>query len=306
MKNSIFESKSIMVITALFCCILWGSAFPGIKISYAQMDLQNEFQKVLLAGIRFTLAGGGVLIFAKFKQKIKLKPLKKEVPFILLIALLTFGSYSLHYIGMGNTTGVKASIIISLSVFFVAIFAHFVFKTDKLNWKKAIGFLCGFAGVIVVNLSLLDHTAFSFALNGEGFIVISCFFGALTTILVRKFLGKINAIKLNGWQLTVGGAVLIIVGYAGYPKMLEFNLVSGLMLLYLSVISAVAFSLWFILLGHHNASEVEQYKFAIPVFGTLLSVIFIAGEHIGIEVLAAAVLVAIGTFIVNRQNRQLV
>lgn len=305
MKNSIFEKKTSMILTALFCCLIWGSAFPSIKISFAELNLHNEFQFLFVAGLRFTLAGFGVLVFAKIKQKIKIIPSRKELPFMLLIALLqTFGAYLLHYIGMGNTTAVKASIITSLSVFLVAIFAHFMFKTDKLNWKKGIGLLCGFAGVILVNLSLLDNTTFSFTLTGEGFVALPCIFGALTVVLVRKYSGKIDVVKLNGWQLLIGGVMLIAVGYIGYPITPTFNLLSGALLFYLAAISAVAFTLWFMLLQHHNASEVEQYKFAVPLFGSVLSVIFVAGEHIGIEVLGAAVLVTIGTIIVNRQSRK--
>lgn len=303
MKNSIFEKKSSMILVALFCCLIWGSSFPGVKISFAELNLNNEFQLLFIAGLRFTLAGLGVLVFAKAKQKTKIMPSRKELPFILLIALLqTFGAYLLHYIGMGNTTAVKASIITSLSVFLVAIFAHFMFKTDKLNWKKGIGLLCGFAGVVLVNLSLLNDTAFSFTLTGEGFVAIPCVFGAVTVVLVRKYSGKIDVVKLNGWQLLIGGVMLIAVGYIGYPVMPVFNLLSGALLFYLAAVSAVAFTLWFLLLRHHNASEIEQYKFAIPLFGSVLSVIFIAGEHIGIEVLAAVALVAVGTIIVNRQS----
>ena len=304
-NHSVFEKKSVMIFTALFCCLLWGSAFPGVKISYSLIDIQNEFQAILFAGIRFALAGLMVLVFAKAKLKIKIKPTRKELPFILLICLLqTFGMYTLYYIGIDNTTGVKASILVSSSAFVVVIAAHFVFKTDKLNWKKIIGLVMGFSGVLLVNFSLLDNSLFSFKLTGEGFIAISSLFGAATTILIRKNAGKVDPVKLNGWQLFFGGLLLSTVGFSGYPHFPAIGLGSGLLLVYLAALSAVAFTLWFILLKYHNASTLTQYKFAVPVFGSILSVIFIAGEHMGIEIIAAIALVALGTFIVNRQGRK--
>lgn len=302
--HSIFEKKSVMIIAALFCCLLWGSAFPSVKISYSLLNLANEFQKILFAGIRFTLAGLAVLVFARAKLKIRIKPTRSEMPFMLLIAMLqTFGMYTLYYIGIGNTTGVKASILVSMSVFVVVILAHFVFKNDKLNWKKIVGLLLGFTGVVLVNFSLLDASLFSFSLTGEGFIAISSLFGAATAILIRKNAGRVDAVKLNGWQLFIGGVLLMAVGFIGYPHFPVFTWVTGLLLIYLATISAVAFSIWFILIKHHNISTLSQYKFAIPLFGGALSVIFIAEEHIGIELLAAALLVALGTFIVNRRNK---
>ncbi|MBT7123366.1 MAG: DMT family transporter, partial [Clostridia bacterium] len=238
-RSSIFEKKSVMIIAALFCCLLWGSAFPSVKISYSLLNLANEFQKILFAGIRFTIAGLAVLVFAKVKLKIRIKPTRSEMPFILLIAMLqTFGMYTLYYIGIGNTTGVKASILVSMSVFVVVILAHFVFKNDKLSWRKIIGLILGIAGVVLVNFSLLDASLFSFSLTGEGFIAISSLFSAATAILIRKNAGKVDAVKLNGWQLFIGGLLLMTVGFIGYPHFPAFTWATGLLLIYLAAISA--------------------------------------------------------------------
>ena len=304
-KHSVLEKKPAMIAAALFCCLLWGSAFPGVKISYSMLQLHSEFQAILFAGLRFTLSGLMVLAFAKAKLKLKIKPARSEMPFILLICLLqTFGMYTLYYIGIDNTTGVKASLLVSLSIFVVVIAAHFVFKTDKLSWKKIIGLVMGFSGVVLVNFSLLDNSLFSFSLKGEGFIALSSLFGAASTLLIRRNAGKADPVKLNGWQLFLGGLLLCVVGFAGYPHLPALDLGSGLLLVYLAALSAVAFTVWFILLKHHNASTLSQYKFAVPVFGSILSVIFIKEEHIGFEIAAAIILVALGTFIVNRRIKK--
>ena len=82
----------------------------------------------------------------------------------------------------------------------------------------------------------------------------------------------------------------------------SLNALSAGLLAYTGVVSAVSYTLCFLVLRYHKATEVEQYKFAVPLFGSLLSVIFVPGEHMGIEMLGAAALVAAGIFIVNRQN----
>ena len=87
-KKSLFEKKSVMILTALLCCLLWGSAFPTIKLSYAELGELNGFQMILLAGLRFTLAGLFVLAFAKLRLKSKLLPPRREWPLLLAVALL--------------------------------------------------------------------------------------------------------------------------------------------------------------------------------------------------------------------------
>jgi drug/metabolite transporter (DMT)-like permease len=295
-----------MILTAMLCCLLWGSAFPTIKMSYAELGSLNAWQMILLAGLRFTLAGVMVLAFGRMRLKIRVIPPRHEWPLLLTVAgLQTFGSYVAYYIGMARVTGVKGSILVSLTVFLVALFAHFMFASDRLSWRKAVGLLCGFAGVVVVNITMLTGETFAFALNGEGLIVLHCVLGALATVLVRKYGGGTDSVRLSGGQLAVGGLLLIAVGYAGDPRGLVFNMAAALLLVYMAALSAVAFTLWFVMLRYHKATVLEQYKFAIPLFGALLSMLLVPGEHVGPEMIAAAALVTVGVWIVNKEEKRI-
>ncbi len=301
-ERNLFQKKSGLVIGALFACLLWGSAFPSLKITYAELAISGEFEKILIAGMRFSLAGIGVLVFARIKMKVALLPLRREIPLIAFLALFQMlASYALFYIGLGHTNAVKSSILTSVSVFFVAVLAHFMFNSDRMSWKKGAGLLLGFAGVIFANISIID-SSFSFTFIGEGFILLHSFFIAITTVLVRKYAHNVNVVRINGWQLFTGGVLLFAVGYAGHPVIPVFNAISLGLLFYTAALSAVAFTLWFVLLRYHKATVVEQYKFAVPLFGSVLSLIFVSGEHMGIEMIAAAVLVAAGIIIVNRTD----
>jgi drug/metabolite transporter (DMT)-like permease len=309
-KMSPFQKKSVMVLTAMLCCLLWGSAFPALKLSYAELGSLDAWQMLLLAGLRFTLAGAMVLMFGGLRLKIRVMPARREWPLLLAVAgLQTFGQYVAYYIGMSHITGVKGSILNSLSVFLVAVFAHFMSgnrsDADRLSWRKAVGLLCGFAGVVVVNVTLLKGEKFSFAPEGEGLIVLQCVLSALATVLVRIYGGKTDAVRLSGGQLAVGGLLLIAVGYAGNPQGLAFTPAALILLVYMAALSAAAFTLWFVMLKYHKATVLEQYKFAIPLFGTLLSVLLVPGEHIGPEMIAAAALVAVGIWFVNREEKRI-
>jgi drug/metabolite transporter (DMT)-like permease len=275
-------------------------------MSYAELGNLNAWQMILLAGLRFTLAGVMVLAFGRMRLKIRVIPPRHEWPLLLTVAgLQTFGSYVAYYIGMARVAGVKGSILVSLTVFLVALFAHFMFASDRLSWRKAVGLLCGFAGVVVVNITMLAGETFTFALNGEGLIALHCVLGALATVLVRKYGGGTDSVRLSGGQLAVGGLLLIAVGFAGDPQGLVFNTAAALLLVYMAALSAVAFTLWFVMLRYHKATVLEQYKFAIPLFGALLSMLLVPGEHVGPEMIAAAALVTVGVWVVNKEEKRI-
>ena len=69
----------------------------------------------------------------------------------------------------------------------------------------------------MANVSMLSGAVFSFSLLGEGFIVLHCLMTAMTLVLVRKYGGRLDVIRLSGWQFLFGGAMLCVTGYAGSP-----------------------------------------------------------------------------------------
>ena len=77
------------------------------------------------------------------------------------------------------------------------------------------------------------------------------------------------------------------------------------MLLYLAVISAVAYSMWGVLLKYNPVSRVTVFGFMNPVFGVILSAIFLRESgSIGVVCILALVLVCAGIYIVNRTPKQ--
>ena len=86
--------------------------------------------------------------------------------------LQTVLQYFFFYVGLANTTGVKASIIEGVNVFVAVLVASLLFQQEKLTGKKIVGCLIGFAGVVIVNLG--GSMDMGFRLTGEGFIFQMC------------------------------------------------------------------------------------------------------------------------------------
>lgn len=304
--QSIYQKKWAVIAIAIFCSLLWGSAFPVLKISYPelQMSPDDPIAKMVFAGLRFFLAGLIVLIFLFFTNRKELLISRKKIGILILLGIVqTSIQYFFFYNGLAKVTGMQGAILSSSGTFITVLIAHFFYKNDRLNWQKVLGLIAGFFGIIVANWG--QELQLSFSLTGEGFMIIAGLAGAVGTIMAKELATGIHPFALTGWQLTIGASLMLITGI---PQLEENAMVftplgTGL-LLYSSLLSAVAFMLWYQLLKYNKAGEISIYKFVIPVSGTLLSVLFIPGETLNIFILGAIVLVALGIFIINYQGKK--
>ena len=86
--KKIFSNKYICAITAVFCTLLWGTAYPLIKLGYADMNIEAVPDKLLFAGLRFLVAGIMVFIVCAFAKKNVFDIEKERIPRILVFSLL--------------------------------------------------------------------------------------------------------------------------------------------------------------------------------------------------------------------------
>lgn len=299
-----FMQKTIVVwLGALLCCALWGSAFPCIKIGYRLFDIASGdvAAQILFAGCRFTLAGVLALAIGSVLNREWLVPKRRSYGRIAKLALLqTVAQYIFFYVGLANITGVKASIIEGVNVFIAILVASLLFHQEKLSAAKILGCVIGFAGVVLVNISGggLD---LEFHFTGEGFIFLSTIAYAFSSVFLKRYSKEDNPVLLSGWQFVFGGLVMIVCGLLAGGRLSEWSVAGVLMLLYMAVISAVAYSLWGILLKYNPVSKVAVFGFMNPVFGVILSAILLhEGNSIGVMCLVSLALVCAGIYIVNR------
>ena len=302
MKPSLYQTRSGVFALATLCCLLWGSAFPAVKNGYALLHIApgDIPSQMLFAGWRFALAGAILLMVAAAMKKPILALNGRQMRQVALLGLTqTTIQYVFFYIGLAHATGVKSSIMNATSVFFSVVLAHFLCANDRLNGRKAMGCLVGFFGVVVVNLGG-GAFGFDFSLLGEGFIVIAAFVLAAASIYGKGLSADMDPMVMTGWQLFIGGVILIGIGVAGGGHMDGLNLQSGALLLYMALLSAVAFAVWSLLLKHNPVGLIAAFNFLIPVFGVSLSALFLGESLLRWSYLAALVLVCIGIWLVTR------
>lgn len=304
MSKSKLSKTAVMVPLALLCCFLWGSAFPMVKTGYELFGVgeNDTASQILFAGMRFALAGILVIIFGSVIAKKPLYPkTKSEVGHILILALFqTVLQYIAFYIGLAHTSGVKSSVLVSLNVFLSLIISSLVFKMEKLTAAKLLGVVVGFAGVVIINFEAGGFAGFS--INGEGAIIFSAFAYSVSSVLIKKYSVSENPVMLSGWQFLVGGIVMIAGGLAFSGRVdTSLSIVNFAALLYLALISAVAYTVWGLLLKHNPVSKVAVIGFTNPVFGVLLSALLLGetAEAFSFKNLVSLVFVCVGIYIVN-------
>ena len=307
MKDKNFLERTFVVcLLAMLCCFLWGSAFPCIKIGYQMFQISSDqtMSQILFAGVRFTLAGVLVILFGSILSRKILLPKRSSCKSILIICLFqTVIQYLFFYVGMAHTSGVKASIVEASNVFLAILVANLIFHQEKLTFSKILGCVIGFAGVILINLTGSGLEG-GMTMTGEGFILLSAAAYAVSSVLIKRFSVYENPVVISGYQFMIGGLIMIVVGLAGGGSLHPTSPASALMMLYMALISAVAYTIWGILLKYNPVSRVAVFGFMNPVFGVVLSALLLKeGSQIPfLQCAVSLVLVCLGIYIVNRKN----
>lgn len=298
----IFTSPLFIVIGAMLCCALWGSATPFIKMGYKVMfegAKPNVPSTILFAGIRFAAAGFITIALYSIARKKVLYPKRQNLDKIAIIALFqTVIQYFFFYIGLANTSGAKGTIISGSSSFFAIFISSLIFKQEKLTVKKVVACIVGFAGIIAVNLQGLD---FNMNFTGDAFVLFSSISLAFSSVLIKIFSKDEDPVVISGYQFMLGGAVMIIVGLIAGGK-IDYVTPTGIaILVYLSFLSAIAYALWGMLLKYNPVSKVTIFSFMTPVFGVLLTKLMLPEESTVqlVNLLISLVLVCAGVFMLN-------
>ena len=304
-KTKFYTNRKNIVLLATLCCILWGSAYPSIKIGYSLFNIDNIGSKLVFAGYRFALAGILVLLFEAITTKNIFNFSKRQFGQITILGLTqTALQYIFFYIGLSYTTGVRGSIINGTGTFVSIILAHFIYKNDKLNFNKIIGCIIGFLGVVIVNFNGQSLEGSSFTFIGDGFVLIAAIIFAASAIYGKKITQTQKPSIVTGFQLFIGGVILTILGLTLGGSLKGFTLASTSLLIYMALLSSVAFVIWTQLLKYNKVGIISVFNFLIPVFGTLLSSIFLGENIFDIKILVALILVCLGIFLVYKVKKE--
>ena len=295
-KEKNLMTKSLVVtLLATLCCALWGSATPFIKLGYEMMLPEKDVASTLLfAGLRFIFAGVITILIYSIAQKKFLYPQKRNLLKVCNLSLFqTIIQYAFFYIGLANTSGVKGTIISGSTTFFAILFASLVLRQEKLTFKKMFACVLGFLGIVIINLNGLK---LNFNFFGDAFVLFSTIASAISAAFAKKYSSDEQPVILSGYQFAFGGVVLMSIGLILGGSISITSFPAFMVFLFLALISAVAYSVWSVLLKYNHVSRVTAHSFLIPVFGVLLTSLMLSeSSGVGtVNIIISLVLVCLG------------
>ena len=181
------------------------------------------------------------------------------------------------------------------------ILAYF-FLGEKVKRQHMFGICLGVIGIVILNLNGLSDTSalFSFTLKGEGLLLLSGLFGSIGQILAKKRCNTVPPLILNGWQMTFGGGLLLMIGVFMNDGLVTLtSSFSIFLMLYSIMVAAVGFTVWYILLQKVSINDIVPIRLTIPVLGSIFSAIFLAGESLTLNIILGLVFVVLGMYVIT-------
>jgi drug/metabolite transporter (DMT)-like permease len=270
------NSKSNTIFRAVIACLLWASVYPAIKIG---LEYVPPFH---FAGLRFIISGLLILPFT-VKPAIYFRVIKEHWKVVIWVtSLQTLLNYSLFYPGLMLVPGALGAVIVGSQPLITAVVAAVIAKEDKLTRKKIFTIIIGISGVVLISAGRQAFRLGSaIELLGVAMIFSANFATATSNVIISTKSKGMNPFVLSSFTLFTGGVIIFLISLI-FEKQPAGNLPFKYwsILGWLSFTSALAFSLWYMLLQRPGVkvSELNLWKFIIPVVGAILSWIFVPDE----------------------------
>ncbi len=255
------------------------------------------------AGVRFILSGLMVLVVIR-PEILKTRISASQVRKILLIGFIqTFLQYALFYTGIMYVPGAISALVIGSGPLFVALVAHFSIRDDLLTGRKIVAVILGILGVAIISIgsSTIVNTN-PYILWGILILLANNLLAGIGNVIVSRHSQNLHPLVLSSLSMIVGGIMLLVLGIITEDwRVGPFPLAYYLSLAWLSFLSAAAISIWYSLLKKPGikVSELNMWKFIIPLLGAVLSWVLLPDESPNLTSLLGMVLIAAALMTMN-------
>ena len=274
--------------------LIWASAFFNIKIA------TYSFGPITIAFLRVFFGAIPVLLLCYYK-KIKVEAFSKDWHWFAMIGFINLVApfYLIAY-GVQSVQSNLAAILMSTTPLSSTVLGHFYTKNEKFNFVKTIGILIGFSGILYLfsdNILINENNILSalLILLGSTCYVI----GGVLTLRISKKKNENVTGSILIWAVII---LIPIVSFAEQPWNINPRLDSTISVIYLGLVSTgIAWLLRFKILVKNGLIFQSQVSYLIPIFGTILSYIFLK-ELITTKVLISLIAVSVGIYFVRKAD----
>jgi len=286
--------KDYILLTVL--ALIWSSAFFNIKIA------TYSFGPVTIAFLRIFFGAIPVVALCLYK-KIKIEAFSKDWQWFALIGMvnLVIPFFLIAY-GVQKVQSNLAAILMASTPLSATVLAHFFTSNEKINFKKTFGVLLGFSGIVFLfsdNILINENNFFSALI-----IFFASTFYVIGGLLTLKISNKKNENVTASILIWATLFLIPITVFTEQPWNLNPSMESIISVIYLGVVATgVAWLLRFKILINNGLVFQAQVAYLIPIFGIILSYIFLK-EIITPKVLVAVVAIIIGIYFVKKSNKK--
>ena len=288
------QAKITDYLLLILLALIWASAFFNIKIA------TYSYGPVTIAFLRVFFGAIPVLLLCYYKN-IKIEAFSKDWHWFAMIGFINLVApfYLIAY-GVQSVQSNLAAILMSTTPLSSTVLGHFYTTNEKFNFIKTFGILIGFSGILYLfsdNL-LIDENNFLSAL----LILLGSTCYVIGGVLTLKISKKKNE-NVTGSILIWATIILIpLVSFIEQPWNLTPRLDSTISVVYLGLVSTgIAWLLRFRILVNNGLIFQSQVSYLIPIFGTILSYIFLK-ELITTKVLISLIAVSVGIYFVRKAD----
>ena len=272
--------------------LIWASAFFNIKIA------TYSFGPVTIAFLRVFFGAIPVLLLCYFKN-IKIEAFSNDWHWFAMIGFINLvAPFFLIAYGVKSVQSNLAAILMSTTPLSSTVLGHLYLKNEKFNFVKTIGILIGFSGIVFLfsdNLLIDENNFFSalLILLGSTCYVI----GGVLTLKISKKKNENVTGSILIWAIII---LIPLVAFIEQPWYTKPRLDSTISVIYLGLVSTgIAWLLRFKILVKNGLIFQSQVSYLIPIFGTILSYIFLK-EIITVKVFISLVAVVVGIYFVKK------
>ena len=291
------QPKLLDYLLLILLALIWASAFFNIKIA------TYSFGPITIAFLRVFFGAIPVLLLCYYK-KIKIEAFSKDWYWFAMIGFINLvAPFFLIAYGVQSVQSNLAAILMSTTPLSSTVLGHFYTKNEKFNFIKTIGILIGFSGILYLfsdNILINENNFFSaiLILLGSTCYVI----GGVLTLKISKKKNENVTGSILVWAVLI---LIPIVSIVEQPWNVSPRLDSTISVIYLGLVSTgVAWLLRFRILVNNGLIFQSQVSYLIPIFGTILSYIFLK-ELITFKVLISLIAVSVGIYFVRKADNKI-
>ena len=290
------QPKLIDYILLIILSLIWASAFFNIKIA------TYSFGPVTIAFLRVFFGAIPVLLLCAYK-KIKIEAFSKDWHWFAMIGFINLvAPFFLIAYGVKSVQSNLAAILMSTTPLSSTLLGHFYKKNEKFNYIRTFGILIGFSGIIYLfsdNLLINDNNFISalLILLGSTCYVV----GGVLTLKISKKKNENVTGSILIWAVII---LIPLVCFIDKPWEIRPSIGSTVSVIYLGIVATgLAWLLRFRILKNNGLIFQSQVSYLIPIFGIILSYIFL-DEMITYKVLVSLTAVVFGIYFVKKADNK--